>query len=73
MDKANCGFVRGKSTAGKVTWTAGNVETEEKYSFLVMGRDVETSVVTGRKAANVLEDEGVEGFVPRGGWRAAVD
>jgi len=73
MDKANCGFARGKSAAGKVTWTAGDEKTRRNYPFLVMGRDVEMSVVTGRKAADVLEDEGVVGFVPRGGWRAAVD
>jgi len=73
MDKASCGLVRGKSADGKVTWTAGNEGTKRAYPFLVMGRDVETSVVTGRKAADVLEDEGVVGFVPRGGWRAAVD
>jgi len=73
MDKANCGFVRGRSAAGTVTWTAGDAETKRKYPFLVMGRDVEMSVVTGRKAAEVLEDEGVEGFVPRAGWRVAVD
>lgn len=72
MDKANCGFVKGKSPDGKVTWAASNAQVEADYPFSVRGRDFESSVVTGRKAADVLQDEGVEGFVPRGGWKAAV-
>jgi hypothetical protein len=41
--------------------------------FHVLGRDVERSVVTGRLAADILRDEGVEGYVPRGLWRAVVE
>lgn len=37
--------------------------------FHVLGRDVERSVVTGRLASDILRDEGVEGYVPRGRWR----
>lgn len=36
--------------------------------FLVQGKDHERSVVTGRLAAEVESDEGVEGYVGRGGW-----
>ncbi len=38
--------------------------------FYVMGREVESSVVTGRTANDVMKDEGVEGFVGRKGWSA---
>ncbi|EHY52377.1 hypothetical protein HRR83_003052 [Exophiala dermatitidis] len=41
--------------------------------FYVLGRDFETSVLTGRKAADVARDEGLIGFRPRGGWRAVTD
>lgn len=41
--------------------------------FRVLGRDVETSVVTGRRAADVLNDEGVDRFVPRGRWRPVTE
>ena len=41
--------------------------------FHVMGREVERSVVTGRLAREILEDEGVAGYVPRGLWRPVVE
>jgi len=72
MDKSNCGFVKGKTKEGKVLWTPGNEEARKRYPFFVKGRDIETSVVTGRRAADILFDEGVVGFVPRGGWKAAL-
>lgn len=42
-------------------------------SFHVLGREVETSVVTGRTAADIARDEGLEGYKPRGGWKAVVE
>lgn len=41
--------------------------------FLVLGRDVERSIVTGRTAEEVMRDEGVEGFVGRKGWKGVVE
>ena len=42
--------------------------------FFVRGRDVERSVVTGRRAEEVMVDEGVEGgWVGRRGWRAVME
>ena len=41
--------------------------------FFVMGREVERSVVTGRKADEVMADEGVKSFVGRKGWRAVTE
>jgi hypothetical protein len=40
--------------------------------FYVRGPEVERSVVTGRRGQDVLEDEGVEGFIGRKGWRAVL-
>lgn len=37
--------------------------------FYVRGPEVERSIVTGRLGREVLEDEGVRGFLPRRGWR----
>jgi len=41
--------------------------------FVVLGRDIERSIVTGRTADEVMGDEGVEGFVGRRGWMAVVE
>ena len=41
--------------------------------FHVLGRDVERSIVSGRLAKDVLEDEGVEGYTSRGGWKAVTE
>jgi hypothetical protein len=41
--------------------------------FHVLGMEVERSVVTGRLAGEILADEGVDGFVPRRGWRGVVE
>lgn len=41
--------------------------------FHVLGREVERSVITGRRGIEILADEGVEGFVGRGGWRGVVE
>ena len=46
----------------------GEAEGAGFESFLVRGRDVERSVVTGRLAREVESDEGVQGFVGRSGW-----
>ena len=37
--------------------------------FYVRGPEVERSIVTGRLGREILEDEGVQGFLPRRGWR----
>ena len=41
--------------------------------FFVQGREVERSIVTGRLAGEVLADEGVSGYIPRGGWRPVLE
>ncbi|KAI9841602.1 MAG: hypothetical protein M1837_000509 [Sclerophora amabilis] len=41
--------------------------------FQVLGPDHERSVITNRLAADVMADEGVQGWVPRKGWRAVTE
>jgi hypothetical protein len=67
LDRQNSGFELDRSGDGKGEWVRGpNGGGFEP--FLVRGRDHETSVVTGRLARDVERDEGVEGYVGRGGW-----
>lgn len=63
LDRASSGFVQEGQTG---TWASREGEGFE--AFYVRGRDVERSVVTGRLGREVECDEGVEGFVGRGGW-----
>ncbi|KAJ5228450.1 hypothetical protein N7489_009158 [Penicillium chrysogenum] len=56
-----------KERGKKRTWTrkpAGGFEP-----FYVHGPEAERSIVTARLARDVLDDEAVEEFVPRRGWR----
>ena len=48
-------------------------ETTGFDTFIVRGRDVERSVVTGRLAKDVYEDEGVSGYEGRKMWRPVVE
>jgi hypothetical protein len=65
LDPRSCGFVRtGTGATGR--WVRDGEKGFEV--FHVRGRGVERSVVTGRLAAEVESDEGVEGYVGRKGW-----
>ena len=67
MDRRASGFVPvGTGEGGRRRWVGDR-------GFLVRGRDVERSVLTGRNAEEVMCDEGVRGFVGRRGWRAVVE
>lgn len=67
IDRTACGFKKctEKSVTGglKTAWIGGFDR------FIVGGRDTERSIVTGRLACQILEDEGVVSYVPRGLWR----
>tara|TARA_R110002003_G_scaffold645_5_gene20960 strand:+ start:47564 stop:48796 length:1233 start_codon:yes stop_codon:yes gene_type:complete len=67
LDRHNSGFVLDRSDGGKGKWVRGPGGNGFE-PFLVRGRDHERSVVTGRLAREVESDEGVEGFIGRGGW-----
>lgn len=73
LDRHNSGFMpqRDKRIGQKVWVRRSASDGFEK--FHVLGREVERSVVTGRLAAEILEDESVIGFVPRGGWRGVME
>ncbi|KAI0839147.1 DNA polymerase ligase-domain-containing protein [Hypoxylon sp. FL0890] len=82
LDREACGFVK-RRRAGRVVWEPqpelhGKETGQEDgagggnrlaFPFYVRGVEVERSVVTGRTGAEVLKDEGVEGYVRRKGWR----
>lgn len=83
LDREACGFSRGRKE-GKVFWSRNPDRTAEAsdesegvvsrsgeydYPFYVRGVVGERSVITGRLGADVLRDEGVDGYVGRKGWR----
>ncbi|KAE8160297.1 DNA polymerase ligase-domain-containing protein [Aspergillus tamarii] len=78
LDRMNSGFVAeaGSGPGAKRwvrKWDPGMGRLLGFEPFYVRGPEVERSVVTGRLGRDVLEDEGVEGFVPRRGWRAVLE
>ncbi|KAJ5788265.1 hypothetical protein N7457_003255 [Penicillium paradoxum] len=75
LDRESSGFERTTSPSNetgskrkKKAWTRRPVGHGFE-PFYVHGPEVERSVVTARLGRDVLEDEGVEEFVPRRGWR----
>lgn len=78
LDRANSGFeARRQPGDRQKTWVRKQAHDGRRLlgfePFYVRGPEVERSVVTGRTGYEVLRDEGVEGFVPRRGWRAVLD
>lgn len=81
LDRLNSGFIdEPGSGPGKKRWVRkrdpdpGSLEGLLGFEpFYVRGPDVERSVVTGRLGGDVLDDEEVEGFVPRRGWRGILE
>ncbi|EEP77884.1 predicted protein [Uncinocarpus reesii 1704] len=81
LDRVNSGFARRfDASTGKYLWerkqaedSKGAVRQSGFEPFFVRGPEVERSVVTGRLGRDVLEDEGVEKFVGRRGWRPVLN
>jgi len=82
MDRVRSGYSAVTDPEGSRTWRRVCADDNngregggpiEDGGFVVLGRDVERSIVTGRTAEEVMRDEGVEGFVGRKGWRAVVE
>lgn len=82
LDRRACGFVN-RRTKGRSAWELEGRNSDSHdggsvclstgsdrlpFPFYVRGADYERSVVTGRRGADILEDEGVKNFVPRKGW-----
>lgn len=78
MDRESSGFEPKKVSTGdgrlKRIWVRSGDGSELGgfEPFYVRGPEVERSVVTGRRGQDVLEDEGVAGFIARKGWRAVL-
>ncbi|PGH14093.1 hypothetical protein AJ80_06098 [Polytolypa hystricis UAMH7299] len=82
LDKPNSGFERRfDASSGRHLWKRKITQEAEDGSvnllgfepFYVRGPDVERSVVTGRLGKDVLNDEGIEGFMGRRFWRPVLD
>lgn len=77
LDRENSGFIatwdRKTKCRSWVKKTLANGVHEGFDRFVVMGREGERSVVTGRLAKDLLSDEGVNGYVPRGLWRPVTE
>lgn len=81
LDREACGFrPTNRIEFGRRVWErpstdddGGSLNLGGFAPFYVRGRDVETSIVTGRLAKDVASDEGLVGYKPRGGWRAVTD
>lgn len=67
LDRRSSGFYKARRGSKQGLWVGS------WRPFFVRGRDVERSVVTGRSADEVMEDEGVEKFVGRKMWRAILE
>ena len=67
LDRRYSGFHKARSGAEDGRWI-GPWEP-----FYVRGREVERSVVTGRLAEDVMEDEGIQKFVGRKMWRPILE
>ncbi|PKY02073.1 hypothetical protein P168DRAFT_240099 [Aspergillus campestris IBT 28561] len=78
LDRTNSGFKDepGSGPAGK-RWTRQLDANHQRMlgfePFYVRGPEVERSIVTGRLGKEILEDEGVQGFLPRRGWRPILE
>ena len=81
LDRTLSGFVpiptpKDVNHHAKTYWVRGECKDGRKTGFEkfhVLGRDMERSVVTGRLGSDILRDEGVEGYVPRGGWKGVTE
>lgn len=78
LDRVNSGFKSELNIeSGRKQWVRRHDEKAGQLlgfdSVYVRGPEMETSVVTARLGRDVLEDEGVDGFVGRRGWRAILE
>jgi hypothetical protein len=71
LDKPNSGLVRAKSGTNQGKWVPASGKSF--VPFFVRGAGVERSIITGRTSNEVMNDEGVEGFVARKRWKPVLD
>lgn len=73
LDRLSSGFVKASSGPDKGRWVR-NADADEGAArgfgtFYVRGREHERSLITGRLAQDVMDDEGVVMFMGRKMWR----
>jgi hypothetical protein len=68
LDRPRSGFRKARTTGGGDPDDAGTWRGEWE-AFYVRGREHEHSIVTGRRADDIMADEGVKGFRARKMWR----
>lgn len=72
LDREASGFEKARHGPSRGRWMR-KVQEDQSLGgfepFIVMGRDVEKSVVTGRKAMDIMADAGVEQYMGRKMWR----
>ena len=75
LDRAGCGLQRRWRGRRRINGGDGDDDVRDPaYTpFVVRGANHETSVVTGRRAADVLADEGVTNYIGRRGWRPVLE
>lgn len=84
LDRDAVGYERGKG--GKMVFRAVDATSNQEedldeskrglrlsYPFYVKGVEGERSVVTGRRGADILRDEGVESYTGRKGWKPVLN
>ena len=75
MDRSSSGFLLKRDEKGGRVWQRRREDGKLLgfEPFFVMGQEVERSVITGRRADEIMKDEGVEGYIGRKGWRAVLE
>ncbi|GAB7353704.1 hypothetical protein MBLNU459_g4107t1 [Dothideomycetes sp. NU459] len=81
LDRQSSGFVKARTVSDGSRWISskstdkrnGNQVTSGFEPFFVRGRDYERSVVTGRLAADVMDDEGIKRYEGRKMWRPIME
>lgn len=78
LDRAACGFLQGEDKKWHPDPDArpqGDDKSNLRHSwpFYIRGVEHERSVVSGRKGEDILQDEGVTGFVQRKGWKPVLN
>lgn len=72
LDRQRSGFVKARTGPDKGRWARvreddGSLKGWE--TFIVRGREHERSVVSGRLAQDVMDDEGIKSYAGRKMWR----
>ena len=75
MDRRASGFALRKDKTGRREWVSIQDQAilSSTKPFLVRGKELERSVITGRLAEEIMVDENVKGYLGRKGWRPVLE